>query len=71
MRSFFFRYVIQSRHLPMANTVPRVVVIVDQQEARARQRLMVMHPNAFVVKVDQTPFEMDCTPSSHPSRQMG
>lgn len=71
MRSFFFRYVIRSRYLAMVESVPRVVVIVDQQEAKARQRLMVMHPGAFVVEVNQTPFEVDCTPLSHPSRRMG
>lgn len=71
MKPFFFRYVIQDRQLPRTGAAPRVVVIVDQHEASARQRLLRMHPNVLVMKVDQTPFDADCTPAPHMSLKTG
>ena len=68
MTSFFFRYVIKDRQQLRPQDTTRVVVIVDQQEARARQRLLLMHPDAIVTAVEQTPFGADCTPTYHPLR---
>lgn len=63
MRLFFYRYSIQNRLGSSNDDVPSVVVIVDQKEASARQRLLLMHPSALVLKVEQTPFDADRRPS--------
>lgn len=69
MKSFFYRYHLRHKSPLNADTAPRVVVLVDQREASARQRLLHMHPTAFVMKVEQTPFDADCTPAGHPARR--
>lgn len=71
MKSFFFRYLIQDRRLAPADTAPRAVVIVDHHESHARQRLLQMHPTAWVVGLEQTPFDVDCRPPTHPARRLG
>lgn len=69
MKSFFYRYHLRHKSPLDANTAPRVVVLVDHWEASARHRLLQMHPSAYVMKVEQTPFDADCTPAGHPARR--
>ena len=59
MRLFFFRYVIHDQRVARVQSVAQVEVLVDENEDAARRRLLVLHPFAFVAKVEQTPFEGD------------
>jgi hypothetical protein len=68
MQSFFFRYHIKHGS-PADADAPTVVVVVDQQEASARQRLQLMYPTARVLKLEQTLCDADCKPAGHPAHR--
>ncbi|MDZ4293025.1 MAG: hypothetical protein U1C47_13990 [Hydrogenophaga sp.] len=61
--TYFFRYEIKSRRECLEDQQSSAVVIVDRDERRARDRLVQMHPWAWVISVQQTPFELPAGPA--------
>ena len=58
MDHYFYRYEIApAAGRLMAMQEPRVVVIVDATEDRARSRLLQIYPKVEVLQVRRTPFE--------------